>query len=973
VIRIPDYFESLLSTEPTLAQSVRKSFSEFEPWLEQSGMPFFPGFTDHSPRHINDVLKSAASLVADDSRPLLSASDVAVLCMAILLHDCGMHLTQDSFRALVEDSAPPMIPELGDLRWSRLWTEFCSEANRFSEEKLIAIFGDSEPCRTEALDLANLTERDCLLVGEFVRRHHARLAHEIGRGGVPSKNNNRLRLSGFDTDLADIAGLIARSHGIAIRRAFPYITTKYGLIAEYRKVKIPFLMAVLRIADYIQVQGERAIATLLSVKELRSPVSRQEWRVHFAVKGISNNHDDPEVLYVQAAPDDVATFLRLDALFKDIQREMDDSWATIGEVYGRRGELSKLGLTIRRIRSNLDSKAEFSKSVPYIPIQARFDASGPELLRLLVGPLYNYDIGVGIRELVQNAVDACRERSDVAPAAPSLPTDFDVLVHIREEDDGTGWITVTDHGVGMTLKTVVEYFLVAGASFRNSEIWRRQHLDEAGEARPIRGGRFGVGVLAAFLLGEEITVITRHFSEAEDQGLTFHTKIDEPNIEIRRCAAEIGTTIKVRVSNKQAMEKLRPDRMSDPSLTTSVQSLEEWPLADWFLQSTPRVVYRWDGIRAFVSQSNSQAVLRERVQAEFRPQASTLVPLLGGRDTAWHVLPDPSPYKAIYWRYLQEEKKQGGSFEYLVQPADVVSVNGIRVQLVDRFSRRSGNLIIPDERDSSPGFSVRRPSLAIFDPAAVCPINLQRNAISFDRMGTEGRIATAILRENLLRVSGAISERTGLEGLEKFCRELRKQRDIHFFGRVEPICCTRDGFAVAAPRLFAELEIDTLIFLPEGEVPPSLLQTDIRPNEAVLLRSGDTEPISYLKWYRGLWGSVVGYPYYSMEEGLPHVRPRAGFSVMSADMWDLANSKGKVAKYIRRLLRSESLNERQRLVSAGNSKYTDVLRSRILGLQATLNSPEIAGWSLDNLSVEDSPTSLLHSVWIDLFQGVHAR
>jgi hypothetical protein len=50
-----------------------------------------------------------------------------------------------------------------------------SEASRFNEEKLTAIFGSSEPYRFDQLNLENLSERDCLLIGEFVRRHHTRL------------------------------------------------------------------------------------------------------------------------------------------------------------------------------------------------------------------------------------------------------------------------------------------------------------------------------------------------------------------------------------------------------------------------------------------------------------------------------------------------------------------------------------------------------------------------------------------------------------------------------------------------------------------------------------------------------------------------------------------------------------------------------------------------------------------------------
>lgn len=127
-----------------------------------------------------------------------------------------------------------------------------------------------------------------------------------------------------------------------------------------------------------------------------------------------------------------------------------------------------------------------------------------------------------MRELIQNAVDACKELSDLSIHQSSIDTrsheEPDILFSIHENDDGTGWITITDKGVGMTLDTVTKYFLIAGASFRNSDLWKRQHIDESGQTRVMRGGRFGVGALASFLLGEEIELRTRAFDRPEAEG-----------------------------------------------------------------------------------------------------------------------------------------------------------------------------------------------------------------------------------------------------------------------------------------------------------------------------------------------------------------------------------------------------------------------------------------------------------------------
>lgn len=230
MIKIPELFQQKLADSSVLKAAVSNSFTQFEPWLASSGMPFFPGFTDHGPRHISDVLDTAASLISDESQNLITAEDVAVLCIAILLHDCAMHLTQDGFRALIEDSNQPIVLSFGDRPWSQVWQDFTAEARRFGQDKLLAIFGDDEPLITEEIDYDNLSERDCLLIGEFVRRHHTRLAHEIAIKGVPSLSATKLELVGFDMDLKDIAGLVARSHGMSIRNTFSYLKEKYDVV-----------------------------------------------------------------------------------------------------------------------------------------------------------------------------------------------------------------------------------------------------------------------------------------------------------------------------------------------------------------------------------------------------------------------------------------------------------------------------------------------------------------------------------------------------------------------------------------------------------------------------------------------------------------------------------------------------------------------------------------------------------------------
>ncbi|WP_139344744.1 ATP-binding protein [Acinetobacter genomosp. 33YU] len=310
-------------------------------------------------------------------------------------------------------------------------------------------------------------------------------------------------------------------------------------------VHVPFVMSILRIADYIQIHSERAPTDLLNIKKLMSPISRGEWNKHHAIDQIHQNHDDPEAIFVDAEPTDAITYESLERLFSDIQKELDLSWSILGEVYGRYKNLN-LGLNIRRIRSSLDNKKDFikEKKIKYIPEVFRFRTAHTKLMELLIKPLYGNHPEIGIRELLQNSVDAIKERVDLEKKhSDFLKEDLKInLILVKERNDY--YFVIKDNGVGMTKEIIRDYFLNIGASFRYSDIWKNQHINN-GKTNFSRIGRFGVGVLAAYLLGEKIYVQTRNMFE--DYGLSFSCESVHSPIQLERINMDVGTIIKIEI------------------------------------------------------------------------------------------------------------------------------------------------------------------------------------------------------------------------------------------------------------------------------------------------------------------------------------------------------------------------------------------------------------------------------------------
>ena len=134
---------------------------------------------------------------------------------------------------------------------------------------------------------------------------------------------------------------------------------------------------------------------------------------------------------------------------------------------------------------------------------------------------------VFIRELMQNAVDAITARRQLDPEAPAD-------VRIR----AAGTLTVTDTGVGLTEQEVHRFLATIGRSSKRDE-------DGLIQARSDFVGQFGIGLLACFVVADEITVVTRSAREPEAPAVEWHGYSDgRYSIStLPSSAHEFGTTV----------------------------------------------------------------------------------------------------------------------------------------------------------------------------------------------------------------------------------------------------------------------------------------------------------------------------------------------------------------------------------------------------------------------------------------------
>ncbi len=100
-----------------------------------------------------------------------------------------------------------------------------------------------------------------------------------------------------------------------------------------------------------------------------------------------------------------------------------------------------------------------------------------------------------LRELIQNAIDACIFYSDIIGTSPYNPE-----VKISLDND---ILSITDNGIGMNYTTLINYYLKIGGSYYNSNeyIFSNKRFSHA--------GHFGIGGYSAFLVSDEVILETK--------------------------------------------------------------------------------------------------------------------------------------------------------------------------------------------------------------------------------------------------------------------------------------------------------------------------------------------------------------------------------------------------------------------------------------------------------------------------------
>lgn len=129
-----------------------------------------------------------------------------------------------------------------------------------------------------------------------------------------------------------------------------------------------------------------------------------------------------------------------------------------------------------------------------------FKAQSKKLLDLVVNSIY-VNREIFLRELISNASDALDKRRFMSLTDSSLDAEFCIELKV---DKAARTLTVSDNGVGMTDKELEDNLGVIAASGTEAFKKERGKTDAADLI-----GQFGVGFYSAFMVAENVTVISK--------------------------------------------------------------------------------------------------------------------------------------------------------------------------------------------------------------------------------------------------------------------------------------------------------------------------------------------------------------------------------------------------------------------------------------------------------------------------------
>ncbi len=139
----------------------------------------------------------------------------------------------------------------------------------------------------------------------------------------------------------------------------------------------------------------------------------------------------------------------------------------------------------------------------------QFQAESKRLLDLMIHSIYTNQ-EIFLRELISNASDAVDKLAYLSLTDQNVGLDRDEFAIWLKTDEKYKLLTISDNGIGMSKEELEENL---GTIAKSGSLAFKKQLDENAEVDII--GQFGVGFYSAFMVADNVTVVSRKYGSEE--------------------------------------------------------------------------------------------------------------------------------------------------------------------------------------------------------------------------------------------------------------------------------------------------------------------------------------------------------------------------------------------------------------------------------------------------------------------------
>ena len=431
---------------------IQEVYDQIKDILNSRVQSIFPNYTLHNTGHSFRVMEYMSKLVSDLSK--LNDLEITMMIYAALLHDIGMAVSEDDVNAIKTNNFP-----------------FCDV--KFAAMKKIK------------------DDDELLAMQEYVRRIHSSLSAKYIRENLKDKLIiPKLTSLGFADDLA----LICEGH----TKDYDWIKTKlrpYEIRGDY-SFNPQFIAAILRLADILDIDSNRTPYNLYKHISPKGK-SNEEWKQHFV---ISNNE---KIVYNTKTQQKKIVF-HGKATNASIHRKL------LSYINWVKEELINAVMLVNNMSSQYNLVYDTTPEINIQPDGYTFSDYKMTLefraiSSLLMGEKIYGSKSLGLRELIQNSIDACRLRQEGDKIECEFGQDSykpKIKLILDKENNR---VIIKDNGIGMSLDIIKKHFLNIGVSYYNSTDFILKDFIY----KPI--GNFGIGFLSCFMLSDHVKVLTRYY------------------------------------------------------------------------------------------------------------------------------------------------------------------------------------------------------------------------------------------------------------------------------------------------------------------------------------------------------------------------------------------------------------------------------------------------------------------------------